>query len=272
LNSIKLGRLVKSIEFPNNYYHDPVYSPAPEGTPILRDQYKRTLYDERSAGFASKLTSLMSSGFSKRAKLRVRVETDTVKTYMLENSEVWFRKATELDETKKWIEGAVGGSGVYYVVGFHTVTDARIMHESMEGHKTSGELTVPVGLSLAAVGVIVPFGNIIDPGMKGHRKASNGAETQFIAPGEQICALQYRKVSYRWLFSKEIANLKISEVPRWTVGDTWRRTTIAETEVEPDVLEVETEEFKQPEGEWEREEAEDGEVLLIRPAEDSDDF
>ena len=223
-SSVKLGRLVKSVKFPTNYYHDPAYSPAPEGTPIVRDQYKRTLHDERSAGFAAKLMSLISSGFSQRAKLRVRVETDTVKTYVLDNSEAWFRKATDLDETKKWIEGAIGGSGVYYVVGFHTMTDARIVHESMEGHKTSGGLTMPIGLSLAAIGVIVPLGNVVDPGIRGHRTASNGAETQFIAPGEQICALQYRKVSYRWLFSKEIANLKISDVSRWTVGETWRRT------------------------------------------------
>ena len=163
-------------------------------------------------------------------------------------------------------------SGFYYVVGFHTVTDARIVHEYVEGNQANGELTMPVGLSLAAVSGIAPIGNVVDPGVKGNRTASNGAKTQFIAPGEQICALQYRKVSYRWLFSKDINNLKIEKAPRWTAGETWRRTTIAEIEDEPDVLEVEIVEFKQPEGEWEREEAEDSEVLLIHPAEDSDDF
>ena len=218
--SIKLGRLVKSIEFLTNHYHDPPYSPAPEGMLVVRDHCERTLRDERSAGFASKLTTLMSTGFSKRAKLRVRVETDTVKTYVLDNSEAWFWKATYLDETRNWIERAVGGSGVYYVVGFHTVIDTRIISESVEGHQASGELTLPVGLTLAAVGVIAPLETVIDPGLKGHRTASDGAKTQFIIPGEQICALQYRKVSHRWLSSKKIANLKISKAPRWTVGET----------------------------------------------------
>ena len=48
--------------------------------------------------------------------------------------------------------------------------------------------------------------------------------------------------------------------------------TISKTEDDPDVLEVKTEEFREPEGEWEREEAQDGEVLLIHEVEESDDF
>jgi len=272
LSSVKLGRLVKSVEFPTHRYHDPPYSQAPDGTPTVRGQYERVLQDERSAGFASKLTSLMSSGFSKRANTRVRIKTNVVKTYTLDNSEAWFMEATEFDETRKWIERAIGGDGVYLIVGFHTVTDAWIVHESVEGHQLSGQVTLPVCLSLATVGVVAPLGNIVDPVVRGSQRVLGGAKTHFIAPGEQICALQYFKVSYRWLYSKKVENLKLSKSPRWTASEGWRKTSVDEAEDEPDLLEVEIEELGRPDGDWEQEEAEGGEVLLIRSAEASDEF
>jgi hypothetical protein len=271
LGSVKLGRFVKSIEFPTQNYHDPPYPEAPEETSNVLGQYTRISQGESSAGFTTKLTSLMSSGFSKRANARVRIETNAVKTYTLDNSEAWFMDATNFDETRRWIERAIGGDGVYIVVGFHTVTDARIVHESIEGHQLTGQVTLPVGLSLAAVGVVVPLGNIVDPAVSGVHRIWNGSKTQFVAPGEQISALQYRKVSHRWLYSKKVDSLKLSKVPRWTAAETWRRASIDEAEDEPDILEVETEDLEQPEGDWEKE-SEEGEILLIRSIEESDGF
>ncbi|KAJ4350295.1 uncharacterized protein N0V89_008916 [Didymosphaeria variabile] len=228
---------------------------------------------ENSAGFTAKLTSLMSSGFSKRANTKVRIETNAVKTYTLDNSEAWFREATNFDDTRRWIERSLSGDGIYLVIGFHTVTGARIVHESVEGHQLAGEATLPVGLSLAAVGAIAPLGGIFDPTVAGHQKVLDGSKTQFVAPGEQICVLQYCKISCRWLHSKNIDNLKLSEVPRWTAKESWRKASVDETKDEPDILEVETEELEQLEGDWEKAEEENGgQVLLMQCVEEGDDF
>lgn len=269
--SVKLGRFVKSIEFPTQNYHDPPYPEAPKETSNVLGQYTKISQGESSAGFTTKLTSLMSSGFSKRANTQLRIETDAVKTYILDNSEAWFIDATNFDETRRWIERAIGGDGIYIIVGFHTMTDARIVHESIEGHQLAGQITVPVGLSLAAAGVVVPLGNIVDPAVSGNHRSLNGSKTEFVVPGEQISALQYRKVSHRWLYSKKVASLKLSKVPRWTVTETWRMVSTDEAEDEPDILEVETEDLELPEGDWKKE-SEEGEILLIRSIEESDGF
>ena len=99
----------------------------------------------------------------------------------------------------------------------------------------------------------------------------DGEKTQFFAPGEQICALQYLEVSYRWLYSKKVQNLKLSKGPRWTASEDWRKTSVDEAEDEPDLLEVEIEELKKPDGEWEREDAK-GEVLLLCSAKERDEL
>lgn len=273
LGSVKLGRLVKSVEFPTLNYHDPPYPLAPEEKPIVRGQYTRVSQGENSTGFTAKLTSLMSSGFSKRATTKVRIETNTVKTYTLDNTAAWFMEATNFDDTKRWIERALGGEGIYLVIGFHTVTDARIVHESIEEHQLAGEVTLPVRLSLAAVGAIAPLGGIFDPAAAGHQRALDGAKTQFVAPGEQICAVQYCKVTYRWWHSKTMDNLQLSKVWWWTAQESWRRASVDEAKDEPDILEVEIEELERLEGDWEREEGEGGEILLMQEAvEESDEF
>src|SRR5437762_785957 len=87
LDSVQLGRFVTSVDYPDQDYHDPPYAEAPEGNLTLRGQYKNLHQGASSSGFTSKLIALMSSGFTKRAIARIRIETDQVRTYTLDNSE-----------------------------------------------------------------------------------------------------------------------------------------------------------------------------------------
>lgn len=271
LGSVKLGRLVTSVDFPTKNYHDPPYAKAPEEKITVRGQYESVIHGAASSGFASKLTSLMSSGLAKRAKSQVRIESQQVKTYTLDNSEAWFREAAMLLETQDWIESAVGGDGIFLVVGFHTVVDAHIVYESVEGRQIGGHVSLPVGLSLAATGVIPPFGNALDPEVNAHRTVVDGAKAKYLAPGEQICALQYLKIAHRWIFTKGRDRLSLSKAPRWTARESWRRADMDQDE-EPDIIEVQLEGLREVEGSWNREETDDGEVLLIRDVEQSYDL
>jgi hypothetical protein len=57
--------------------------------------------------FSLALMSLLSTSFSKRAKSRVRVETNLVRTYTLQNSTQWFKKAVSSKESRRWFERAI---------------------------------------------------------------------------------------------------------------------------------------------------------------------
>jgi hypothetical protein len=100
-----------------------------------------------------KPTDLLS--FSKRAKSKVRIETNLVRTNTLHNSTQWFEKAVSSEETRRWFERAIDqGGDVYFIVGFHTVTDVRIIFESPEGNKHTRRLGLPIGMALNTVGVL----------------------------------------------------------------------------------------------------------------------
>lgn len=260
VESIKLGRLVTSVDHPHQEYYDPVYDPTPIPAINIRARYGGLGLESHTSNFSSALTSLLSAGFSKRAKSRVRIETNLVRTYMLQNSTQWFEKAVCSEESRRWLEKAIDqGDDIYFVVGFHTFTDAQITYESTEGNEHTGRLSLPVSLALNAAGVIAPLGDLADTQVGVHCGSVEGVIEHFKAPGEQICAFQYRKVCHRWLSSRSIDKATLAKTPRWSVGDRWRD----EEEGVEDILEVEAMDLGQQEGEWDEEVA-DSETLLQR--------
>jgi len=201
----------------------------------------------------------MSTGITKRAKTSIRIETDQVKTYTLENSGERFIEAMNLEESRKWVEDKIDmDKDIYLVVGFHTVLNARIVQRSLQGREAGGQINLPIGLSLAAIGAFMPLGNIMDPHLAGNYQLSQSGNIEFLAPGEQICALQYLKVRHRWLSSRNVDKEFLSKAPRWKSYYEYR----GDEEEEENIIEVETAELGEADDNWDRD-VESGEILLF---------
>jgi len=262
LTSIKLARFVTSVDHPHQDYHDPPLHNPPIPTVTLREHYAGFQREGEKTGFLLALTSLLSSKFSKQSNTRTRITTSHVRTYALENSSQWFEECMTIESTRKWVEKAIAdGDDIYMIVGFHTVVDARIISESVRGREVGGRAGVPVDLSLVAIGAIAPLGNIINPQIDGHHENADGVQAQFLAPGEQICAFQYRKICHRWLSHKNRGTAQLSKAPRWKAYDTWR--TSGKSEDTKDTIEVEMVEEEMLNGDWDRSETAEGDILLI---------
>lgn len=263
-DAVKLGRFTTSIDSPHQNYHDPAWTKPTLAVNSPLESYIGVHQRASSSGFASALTSLMSAGFSKRAKTKLHITADRVMTSILDNSDGWFEEATRLPATRSWIEQRIDqGNDIYMIVGFRSVTNARIIQESCLGTTAEGQVQLPAALSLAAAGVIVPLGDIIDPSVGGHRQVFDGARSQFLVHGEQVCALQYRKIRHSWLSSKRVDKSRLSQ-PWWFSVEKWR----GEEEGEDDIIEVELTQVEGLDEGWTREVSGD-EVLLIRVCEES---
>ncbi|CAF9931584.1 MAG: hypothetical protein GOMPHAMPRED_005961 [Gomphillus americanus] len=260
LSSIKLGRFVTSIDNPHQDFHDPSYYSTLHPLISVRSSYGGRGHESRTSSFTSALTSLLSAGFSRRSGSNITIETSLVQTYMLPNSTQWFEEAISLEETRRWVEKCIDqGDDLYFVVGFHTIMDAQIIHEAANRNERTRQVGLPVGLALNAAGIIAPLGGLADPQLGASSGSSQGVVQQFEAPGEQVCGFQYRKVCHRWLSSKNIDNASLAKTSHWSVGDRWRD----EEEGIEDILQVEIVNLDRPEGEWD-EQLVDDEVLLIR--------
>jgi hypothetical protein len=135
---------------------------------------------------------------------------------------------------------------VYLVVGYYTMVDAEIVEGAAKALKASARLDLPVTATLAAVG-IMPLGGIADPGVKSGKSYQQGIERSFVAPGEQICAVQYRKLSFKWFSSRDADRAFLEKEHRWKMYSNIRGQEIGTN----DVVEVDLQDELELEGDRE---------------------
>ncbi|GMF67740.1 hypothetical protein COH20_005579 [Aspergillus flavus] len=246
--SVKIGRFLCNIDCPHQDYHDPALQSAPPVIEKVQTQYSGSEALSSTNTFASDLNALLSTWISTRTAAAIHTSTNQVKTYYLDNNEQWFRDAVQQEEVRKWMERVIDeGESIYLVVGYHTVLDARIGVQKSEGKEIGGQLTAPISAGLNASGVVVPLGGLVDPSVGGSRDHSESLEMQFEAPGEQIVAVQYRKVKFGFLSSRNVDTAALNKVARWKRYD---RPRYLQSEAD-DMVEVELEDLLDLDGEFE---------------------
>lgn len=258
-SSVKLGRFITNVEYPHQHYHDPPSDTPPTTLASTRSAFNGEHHAACDASFRSTLTTLISARLSRGNKLKVRVTAGQLRTYTLDNSEAWFDDATRLPATRAWIERAIDrGNDVYLIVGIHTVTDASISHESAAGSGAGAQAEIPVSLSLTAAGVVAPLGGIVDPSVGFQRQGLDGAHIRFVAPGEQVCAIEYRKLRHEWLSSKRIEKSRLSNVRQWSSMERARD----EEDGEDDIIEVGLGDVESLDGDWDKRALEGGTLFI----------
>ena len=216
LESVQLGRFVLNVDEPLSDYLDPDCDFRPEVVIKPHLRYEEVQQSTTNKTFTAVLTRLVSASRTKRNKRYTQVTTDRVTTYQLGNSGSWFKDAIKTEITRKWIEQSIDqGDDIYVVVGYDTMLDAQIVEGAGEAVGSSAQLEMPVTPALAAAGIMVPLGDIADPGVTGNNLSKQGIQRRFVATGEQICAVQYRKVRFRWFSSRDLDTAVLEKENRW---------------------------------------------------------
>lgn len=165
-SAVKLGRFVTSVDEPHQRYYDPSRISSFQTVEKVESHYDSI---DSLAGYrtlASELTSLLSATYSKRHNTSIRITTNQVKTYYLDNYGEWFRNAMQSEDVRRWIERTVDeGEDIYFVIGYHTIIDARVAAHTGGQLVSGGKLAMPVSAALAATGIVVPIGKLADPGL-----------------------------------------------------------------------------------------------------------
>ena len=138
--------------------------------------------------------------------------------------------------------------------------DAQVVEGAADALESSGQLGLPVTeVALAATGVMVPLGDIADPRVAGNNIKKQGIQRQFVADGEQICAVQYRKVRFKWFSSRDLDAALLEKDTRWKMCWNIRGQEIGTN----DVVEVDLHDELEIEGDREKYTSEtEGEFLF----------
>ncbi|KAF5616434.1 hypothetical protein F25303_13525 [Fusarium sp. NRRL 25303] len=264
LKSVRLGRFIKNVGHPHEGYHEPPTIDVPEAI-VSKFSFSSSNQQNRTTRFESALTSLMSAGFSKRLQSEVHLAPAYGSNYSLDNSDAWFDKAVSLPDTRKWIENAaLRGHKVYIIVGIQTFTDTRIIQKAARGQQAEGQVTMPVSLSLTAATAVVPFAGLVDPAVHGEHQNIESDQLCLLAPGEQVCSLQYREVKTRWLSSRLIEPLQLSKTRQWSCMEGDKRDTYEDDsdEDDEDTVEVDLGDVDEFNEEWDAEDSVEGTIYL----------
>lgn len=238
-SSVRLGRLILNTKFPHQDFLDPF--DGDDGRPRPAECIRRVQTNFTSTQTLSKSSKLrtyfndvLSISYETHNSGVASVTAPQVTTHDLTNSGTWFHDACARPETRSWLEEAIdSGSTVYLVVGLRTLQDARLTKDvssgSVRGVKTQVPTALVAGLSDAA--------GIATPGVASEKDNDHSENTVFDAPGEQIFAVQYRKVKFQWLASRKIENIVLDNT-RWKAY--WDiRGGEEDSDDDEDVLEVE---------------------------------
>ncbi|KAH7109332.1 hypothetical protein EDB81DRAFT_672863 [Dactylonectria macrodidyma] len=122
---------------------------------------------------------------------------------------------------------------------------------------------VPVSLSLTAATVAMPFAELVDPAVYGEHRNIESDQLCLLAPGEQVCSLQYRAVKTKWLPSRLIEPLQLSKTRQWSCMEGDRRDAYEDSDEEDeDIIEVDLGDVEEFNGEWDAKDFVEGTIYL----------
>jgi hypothetical protein len=225
-NALKLGWLTLNAEYP---YQDISKSKlvAEEDVIIMRKENLFKLQEQsKDKGFQLAVTRILKAYYQKSDASTEQLRSPIATTYLLQNSGKWFGDLCKTEETQHFIESAIRQSrSIYLISGYHTLLDAQSDSGISAGRTVGGTATVPVGDIVAGAAGVLPgaLGDTLDVSFGFGSSGNNRSREHFLAPGEQIFAVQYRKVRFNFFSTKQVENATLEGNHRWRGH--WRKTT-----------------------------------------------
>jgi hypothetical protein len=242
-DAVKLGRLVLDVRSPEQEFFDSGSLPGdPAITPadiLIKHQYNFNDLLQRTSGsrFNSTLTRFLAASHANRQEQSAHISAIRNTTYQLQNSTDIFERICSSDQARRWLERAlIRDRKVFMVVGMETLLDATLSTQHSASRSVGAEITAPAEILAAATtaGIPLPYSELLDVGAGAEIARGTKSASSLFAAGEQVYAVQYRKLEFSWFSSRKLENASLEVGNRWKVY--WLRT--AEEEDEDDVVRV----------------------------------
>jgi hypothetical protein len=184
-----------------------------------------------TAGFKADVTSFASASHSKKNTKVTTMKTERSTIFQLANSGRWFTTALKDSEARHWIEEVIGiGEAVYVVVGYQTMINAEISGDLTKAKRLDGRIQLLISKVVSATASLT-IGELVDPVVEVSHQKERGVRKQFVAAREQVYAVQYRKVQFKWYSSRNLDRAALEKGSRWRVYGKLRREAAESNDV-----------------------------------------
>ncbi|KAL0630773.1 hypothetical protein Q9L58_010379 [Maublancomyces gigas] len=222
LQSVQLGRLVLNATRPGQDYIDPTDGPlvGKKFSQNSQTNYKETRRFSKSSKVKSYLSEIISFSYTRQNDCVATLSAPQATTYDLENSVAWFEDACGQIEVRKFLDRAIDDNRrVYLVVGFRTVSDGSLVKDFAVTKTKGASCQTPTHVASMRMPSSVGSMGLVTTSDREH---GNGQELTYEAPGEQVFAVLYRKVKFKFLTRKAVGNMVLEANNRWESVWNWR--------------------------------------------------
>lgn len=173
--------------------------------------YSEHLNTTNSQSIQALFTKYLSASVSDNNDHSTTLSSLKTASYKMVNSTSWFQQACSDPSTRRWLEEQIGrDSDVYLLVGSQTLFDGNVeVTRKQDAHRELG-VKVPVDKIMG-----IPAG--LDTRGNASSTQNVGSTRKFTTQGESIWALQYRKIKFKWFFSKAVDQAFLEKGSRWKI-------------------------------------------------------
>ncbi|KAL8365086.1 hypothetical protein RB595_004078 [Gaeumannomyces hyphopodioides] len=229
--SIELGRLVLNPKYPDQDFCQPfTQSPGDESLDVIypiTPSFKPDVATQRFENFHTVLERTRGTRLG-LSLLKLLAATDSAPTHsetitaplcvihQLRNVSAYFSAACQETHVRTWLEKESQRlhSRVYLVCGFKTLTDARVGLARCHKTKLDASVAVPAAV-IAAAGGVPALGSDLDIGGSLSLTSGSAEEVGYTAAGEQVFAVQYRKIHFSRFSTQKVDKAYLEKGNRW---------------------------------------------------------
>ncbi|KAJ9483611.1 hypothetical protein VN97_g9786 [Penicillium thymicola] len=234
--SIELGRLVLDPKYPDQDFCQPSFPADPSDqsldatNPITPsfipdvatqrvENFHEVLQRTRGTRLELSLLNLLSVAPSAPTSFSTTVTATHCVTHHLRNATAYFSAACRQTNVRAWLdkESRRPSSTVYLVCGIKILIDARVDLDRHRETNLGVTASLPAALIASAAGVPapIPLDSGLDiSGSVSLAKESN-EEVGYTAIGEQVFAVQYRKIHFSWFSTHKVDKAYLAKGNRW---------------------------------------------------------
>jgi len=216
-DAIELGRFVVNPKYPEQESKQP--ATVPDGLKQTLTNFAASVEGGTATSFKFILLKLRSL-FKIASDHSSSLDTQTFINHQLKNSDTFFRLACKETEVRNFLESQARRrfGHVFLVCGFKTITDGHVENSRDQHSTVSGEATMSAQVASTIAGVPLPIPPELDVDLvtvEGERSNQRREAVKYDAPGEQIFAVQYRKVNFSWFSTGKVDGAYLESGNRW---------------------------------------------------------
>lgn len=238
-DSIELGRLVLDVKYPNHDFCQPrvpldyghetpktatsagfLFGAGPSAVSTQRfENFHEAIEGASDRRLHASLLNVLSFSPSNPKNTSATVTGPLCTIHELRDSTAYFAAACCEPRVRSWLEAQSRRplQSVYLVCGLKTVTDANVELAMSRGSEADFTVGVSGSQIATAAGMPVPLpsalGLDVEAGL--HLRKDFREKSSYNATGEQVFAVQYRKVSFAWFSRSKVDRSYLERGNHW---------------------------------------------------------